>query len=68
VRSIVPLSPADRVGLRAGDIILTIDGKPPPDLDSAVRSFDRPTGTKVALAYQRRKTRKDIVLTLRSLI
>jgi len=68
VRSIVPLSPADRVGLRAGDIILTIDGKPPLDLDSAVRSFDRPTGTKVALAYQRRKARKDIVLTLRSLI
>lgn len=68
VRSIVPLSPADRIGLRAGDVILTIDGKPPLDLDSAVLSFDRPTGTKVALAYQRRKTRKDIVLTLRSLI
>ncbi|HET9343406.1 MAG TPA: PDZ domain-containing protein [Candidatus Eremiobacteraceae bacterium] len=68
VRSIVPLSPADRVGLRPGDVILSIDGKPPLDLDSAVRSFDRPTGTKVALAYQRRKATKDIVLTLRSLI
>lgn len=68
VRGIVPLSPADRAGLRAGDIILTIDGKAPVDLDSAVRAFDRPTGTKVALAYQRRKARKDIVLTLRSLI
>ena len=68
VRSIVPLSPADRAGLRAGDVLLAIDGKPPLDLDSAVRAFERPTGTKVALTYQRRKTRRDIVLTLRSLI
>lgn len=68
VRSIVPLSPATRAGLRPGDILLAIDGKPPLDLDSAVRSFDRPTGTKVALTYQRHNARKGIVLTLRSLI
>jgi hypothetical protein len=68
VRSIVPLSPANRAGFRPGDILLEIDGKPPLDLDSAVRSFERPTGTKVALTYQRRNARKDIVLTLRSLI
>jgi len=68
VRSIVPLSPADRAKLRPGDVLLTIDGKPPLDLDSAVRAFERPTGTKVALEYQRRNAKKEIVLTLRSLI
>lgn len=67
-RSIVPLSPADRAGLRPGDVLLTIDGKAPADLDSAVQAFERPTGTKVAVAYQRGKVRKNIVLVLRSLI
>lgn len=68
VRSIVPLSPAERAGLQPGDVLLTIDGKTPPDLDSAVRSFERPTGTKVALAYVRGRSKKSIVLDLRSLI
>jgi len=68
VRSIVPRSPADRAGLRAGDVLLAIDGKAPLDLDSAVHAFDRPTGTKVALTYLRGRTRKNIVLRLRSLI
>ena len=68
VRGVVPRSPADRAGLRTGDVLLTIDGKPPVDLDAAVHSFERPTGTKVALAYQRGKVRKNIVLALRSLI
>jgi PDZ domain-containing protein len=68
VRSIVPRSPAVGAGLRPGDVILTIDGKAPADLDSAARAFARPTGTKVALAYQRGKVRRNIVLVLRSLI
>lgn len=68
IRSIVPRSPGDRAGLQPGDVLLAIDGKPPLDLDAAVAAFERPTGTKVALTYQRRRVRKQVVLQLRSLI
>lgn len=68
VRSVIPKSPADRAGFREGDIVLAIDGVQPASCDAARAAFARPTGTKVKVSYLRGNSRRDVVLTLRSLI
>jgi len=68
VRSVIAKSSGDRAGLREGDVVLAIDGIPPPSCDAARAAFARPTGTKVKVTYLRGSRRQDVVLTLRSLI
>jgi putative serine protease PepD len=54
VESVDPGSPADRAGLRAGDVIVSVGGKPIADPDGLVRAIDaRKPGQTAALVYIR---------------
>src|SRR5438132_1075708 len=68
VRSVVHGSPADAAGIETGDAVVGIDGKPVFDLDSARALLMRPSGTKMTLTYQRGAARREVALTLWSLI
>ena len=68
VRSVVPKSPADAADIVGGDVIVAINGKPALDLDAARDAFTQPSGTRVGVTYQRGARRKDVVLTLHTLI
>jgi putative serine protease PepD len=64
-RGILPGSPAQKAGLRGGDIITALDGAPinsPDELIVAVRS--RNVGDVVRLTYLRNGTQKTVSLTL----
>ncbi len=64
VGSLLPDTPAYRVGLDAGDIIETVDGVPTKDMSlmCAVKKITGPKGTKVTLAVRRKD--KDEVETM----
>jgi putative serine protease PepD len=65
VQSVVPGGPADKAGLRKGDLIKTVDGQPvqdPTNLSSAVGS-KRP-GDKVTVVIQRGGLSQSIDVTL----
>jgi predicted aspartyl protease len=71
VIDVVPGSPADDAGIKAGDKILAIDGKPAESLDlTEVRERFRsdPVGRKLRLRVQSGSAVRDIVLSLRELI
>lgn len=62
----LPGSPAERAGIKAGDVIVEIDGKDTADmtLDLAVNSIRGPRGTRVILAIRRNghETIEDITI------
>ncbi|RME40451.1 MAG: PDZ domain-containing protein, partial [Planctomycetota bacterium] len=73
INSVVQGGPADAAGLRAGDLILAIDGKPvtvwfpeevPPLLK---RMADFPIGANVSVKYRRDDTVQETVVTTRKL-
>lgn len=68
VRSVVPRSPADVAGLSGGDVILAIDGKPLQSLDDARAALVQRSGTKLSMTYQHGSIRRDVMMTLRTLI
>jgi carboxyl-terminal processing protease len=57
-------SPADEAGLRRGDIILAVDGKPTKGapLDSVISSVRGPAGTSVELTVSREGTAQPITM------
>lgn len=59
-------SPAEKAGLRAGDGIVMIDGKPTDGLsvDQAARTIRGPKGTPVSITVARGKTAKPFTLTI----
>lgn len=64
-RGILPGSPAQKAGLRGGDIVIAFDGKPinsPEELIVAVRSKN--VGDVVKLTYKRGGSEKSVSLTL----
>ena len=65
VRGILPGSPAEKAGLRAGDVVIALDGQPinsPEELIVAVRS--RNVGDLVRVTYVRNGSEKTVSLTL----
>lgn len=65
---IAPLegTPADRAGVRAGDIVSSIDGEPAYDLavDEAVRRIRGQMGTEVTIGFIQIATQQERVITL----
>jgi S1-C subfamily serine protease len=64
-RGILPGSPAEKAGLRSGDIVIAFDGKPitgPEELIVSVRSKN--VGDVVTLTYKRNGAERTVSLTL----
>jgi len=57
-------TPAHRAGIKAGDIIIKVDGKPVNDLREAVKMMRGPKGTPVAVTVAREGSKKPITFDL----
>jgi carboxyl-terminal processing protease len=62
-------SPAERIGIRPGDIIIAVDGKPtwltPKDtIDDVIKRIKGPEGTKVGITIDRKGVAKPKVFTI----
>lgn len=68
VRSVDRGSPAGVAGLLSGDTIVAVDGKAAQDLDAVRAQLIGIPGDKVTLTYQREGRRRDVMLTLRTLM
>jgi serine protease Do len=65
INSITPKGPADQAGLKAGDIITTVDDKPIKDGDALVTDIAaRKPGSTVKLGYMRGTTNSSATLTI----
>ncbi|HTZ59941.1 MAG TPA: trypsin-like peptidase domain-containing protein [Acidobacteriaceae bacterium] len=65
VNLVVPKGPADQAGMKAGDIITTVDGKPIKDGDALVNDIAaRKPGTTVKLGYLRGGQTMSATLTI----
>ena len=53
VGDVAPASPAARAGLQAGDIIISIDGKPVRNIGDVQRDIQLNLGNKIDITYQR---------------
>ncbi len=61
VEKIEPGSPADRAGLKAGDVITTVDGKPVHNGNDLVSPIAQtPIGRSVSIQYVRNKQAKEV--------
>lgn len=62
-------SPAERAGVRAGDVIVTIEGAPAgPDLQNVVSRIRGPAGTPVRIGFEREGRPVELVLRRKSLL
>lgn len=64
IDNVLPVSPADSAGLRAGDVIISFNGKKLPfywDVAKAVAAT--PTGTRITLGIERDGKRLDVDVT-----
>jgi serine protease Do len=62
---VVPGSPADRAGLKVGDTIVTVDGKPIKNGDELVDDIaSRKPGSKVNLGYIRNSKKEEAAVTV----
>jgi S1-C subfamily serine protease len=65
VTRVVPGSPADKAGIKAGDIIVGIDGKPVKSMDDVLGGVrTHHVGEKVSITYYSGGSKKTVELTL----
>ncbi len=65
VTRVVPGSPADKAGIKAGDIIVGIGGKPVKSMDDVVAAVrSRGIGSEVTVAYYSGNSKKSVKVTL----
>jgi serine protease Do len=65
ISSVVPGSPADRAGLKVGDTIVSVDGKPVKNGDELVADIaGRKPGSKVDLGYYRNGKKEQAAVTV----
>ena len=65
VEAVEPGSPADKVGLQAGDVISSVNGQPVHTGADLVNPIAQtPIGQSVQLRYVRNKEAKDVTLTV----
>jgi serine protease Do len=65
VQEVQPAGPADRAGLKPGDIIVTIDGRPVKDGDDLVNEIaSRKPGSTIRLGFLRDGKQQDTTITI----
>jgi serine protease Do len=65
ISSVVPGSPAERAGLKVGDTIFSVDGKPVKNGDELVSDIaSRRPGSKVSLGYYRNGKKDEAAVTV----
>jgi serine protease Do len=65
ISSVVPGSPAERAGLKVGDTIFSVDGKPIKNGDELVSDIaGRKPGSKVSLGYYRNGKKAEAAVTV----
>jgi len=65
ISNVVPNSPAERAGLKTGDTIVSVDGKPVKNGDELVADIaSRKPGAKVALGYLRQGKKEETTVTV----
>jgi S1-C subfamily serine protease len=65
VTSVVPGSPAEKAGIKQGDIITAIDGKPVKSMDDVIGTVrGKQVGAKVSVTYYSGTSKKTVDLTL----
>jgi serine protease Do len=65
ISSVVPGSPAERAGLKVGDTIFSVDGKPVKNGDELVSDIaGRKPGSKVSLGYYRNGKKDEAAVTV----
>lgn len=62
IKRVIEGGPAEEAGIRAGDFIVSIDGKEPKDLDEASELISGDTGSKVEMAVDRNGTEKTFTI------
>jgi C-terminal processing protease CtpA/Prc len=68
VHDVLPGSPAAEADIRAGDVLATVDGTPPADLEQASALLRAGPGTAYRLGIVRGPSRLETELTLRRLV
>lgn len=68
VVSVTEGSPADEAGIRAGDFIISVDGKEYEDLDLIGNAIRGEEGSKVKITYSRDGTEKEVSLTREKIV
>ncbi|MGD8375424.1 MAG: aspartyl protease family protein [Acidobacteriota bacterium] len=69
VQEVIPGSPGDQAGLRAGDLVVEVNGTPAASLGAyGLRDLFRQEGARVDLVFRRGEERHEVTLTLRRLV